>query len=100
MPTSDIRAQLEAFRNLRPGEVLWVQVSEEDAQDDALLEILRDAVMDVVGAEVGVLVTPSNLIEKIQVLSLPELLQLQEIIEGFVGVHLRSTHASLEVAEG
>ena len=91
---SALRLQLRAFRDLRPGDVLWVGVNPEDASDDSFLEVLRDTVMDAVNHEVGVLVTPTNLVATMEVLKLEQLLQLQALVESLVARHLHPTEAA------
>lgn len=71
--------RVDVIKNLRDGDVLWVHVAGQPEPEE--LDAMYDSISALVEANVTIFVTPGDVIERIRVLPLIELLQLREVID-------------------
>ncbi len=69
---------IEVFKNLRDGDVVWVSVP-PGAEVDT--DSLHTSISSGIEADVVVFVMPSNLVERIKVLDLADLISLRTVID-------------------
>lgn len=86
---------VQTLHNLKRGDVIWVHVAPGEATDQ-FLEALREAILTEVEESVAVLITPSDFVKRVSVMSLVDLLAMREQFDAMI----ESKLASMEHFEG
>lgn len=77
---------MTAFRNLRPGDILWIQVHPGQETE---VGTIQEAVLPMLGEGVRVLVTPSDVVQRIKLMPLSDLCAMQEVTEQMIRARLQ-----------
>jgi ABC-type uncharacterized transport system ATPase subunit len=74
---------------MHPGDVLWVRLAE--GADVETAESVRDAVLDAMPRECSVILTEFDIIERMSVASLSDLLHFREVVDRAIAAKLANT---------
>lgn len=89
---------VQVLKNLRRGDVVWVHVgpTKNTSETDVFLEALREAVIGELDEEVAVIITPSDIVRRVTVMTLSELFLLRDQVD----IMIANKSEAMPAAEG
>ena len=91
MKDTSLPIDVQILNNLKGGDVVWVHVAPTCVGNDAFLEALREAVITEVAEDVAVFITPTDLVDRVSVMSLVDLFTLRNSLDLLIEGKLEMT---------
>lgn len=84
----DLIQRIEAFRNLKEGDILWVQIVPDlvEESNNKFVEELCESIMSYLPHNVALFITPSTIVERISMVPLDTLLKLRDTFDAQIQI--------------
>lgn len=80
--------RIEVFRNLQEGDVMWVQIVPDlvDQENTKFVEELCESIMSYLPHNVALFITPSTIVQRIDIVPLDTLLKLRDTFDSQIQI--------------